>query len=394
MLFVNQYFPPDVAATAYLLGELAEDLSPHHDIFVLAGRPSYNPEAGAFRPTGPHVMRAWSTSFPRELLVGRLVNYASYLTTSAFRALTLPVPDVVIAMTDPPIIGIVGLLAARFHGVPFVYVCNDIFPDVAVALGRMRNPVTINAWRRLNRTLRNGADRIVAIGRDMVELLEKEGTKPAKISFIPNWAQRLAHEPSERGRVRQEVGWSERFIVMHAGNIGLAQNLSTVLGAAVRLRGARDVLFVFLGSGAGRPALERAARIQRLDNVQFLPYRPKSEVQNLIAAADLHLISLAPGLRGRVVPSKMYGIMAAGRPFIAAVEPGSEPALIVEQHGCGMRVDPDDPEALAQAILELRHGPLDEMGRRGRLAFERLYDRSIATGKYRRLLEEVAAAGR
>jgi colanic acid biosynthesis glycosyl transferase WcaI len=391
VLFVNQYFPPDVSATAYLLGELAEDISAGHEVLVLAGLPSYNPEAGSFRPKGPQVVRAWSTSFRRESFGGRLINYGTYLASSAGRALTLPRPDVVVAMTDPPIVGLIGLLAARYYRAPFVYVCHDIFPDVAVALGHIRNAAAISAWRQLNRTLRRKADRIVAIGRDMVELLLGEGTDPARIAFISNWAESLTLDPDDLARTRRQMGWENRFVLMHAGNMGLAQNLGIVMEAAHQVQDVTDLLFVFVGDGAARPVLERQARSLDLHNVAFLPYRPRSEVQDLIAAADLHLISLAPGLWGRVVPSKMYGIMAAGRPFIAAVEPESEPALVIEEQQCGVRVDPDDPHQLVSAILGMMDAPLDEMGRRGREAFERLYDRPLSTAKYRRLLEEVGA---
>lgn len=391
LLFVNQYFPPDVSATAYLLGELAEDLSAGHEVTVLAGLPSYNPEAGSFRPKGPRVVRAWSTSFHRESLAGRLINYGTYLASSAGRALTLSRPDVVVAMTDPPIVGLIGLVAARYHRIPFVYVCHDIFPDVAMALGHMRNAVAIGTWRQLNRLLRRRADRIVAIGRDMVDLLRRQGMDSAKVVFISNWAEAHTPDPREVRRIRRRMGWEDRFVLMHAGNIGLAQNLGTVIEAVHHTRSVENLLLVLVGEGAAKPRLERHARSLGLDNVVFLPYQPKSKVKDLISAADVHLISLAPGLWGRVVPSKMYGIMAAGRPFIAAVEPESEPALVIQEQDCGVRVDPDDPHQLAGAILRMMDAPLDEMGRRGREAFERLYDRPLSTAKYRRLLEEVGA---
>jgi colanic acid biosynthesis glycosyl transferase WcaI len=395
ILFVNQYYPPDVSATAYLLGELSEDLARNHEVWVTAGRPSYNPEGGTYQPRGVRLQRVWSTGFDRKRILGRLLNYGTFVLTSLIRTLRLPRPDVVVAMTDPPFIGLIGLLVARYRRVPFVYVCHDIFPEVAIALQRMRNALVILAWRKLNGFVRQGAARVVAIGRDMAVKLEQEGVPPEKIGVLPNWAE--DRPPSSRAvkATRKSLGWGDRLVVMHAGNLGLAQDLGVVIQAAARLREHNDILLVFMGDGAARPRLEAQVKRRKLHNVSFLPYVPKDEAQAIIGSADLHLVTLAPGLWGCVVPSKIYGIMAASRPFVAAVEPGSEPALLLEEHGCGLRVDPHDPQALAEAILRMREQPLEEMGRRGRAAFEKHYDRPIATAAYRRLLEEAAqGAGR
>jgi colanic acid biosynthesis glycosyl transferase WcaI len=391
ILFVNQYFPPDATNTAYLLGELSEDLARHHEVWVLAGRPSYNPEASTFRPTGVHLRHAWSTSFSRAGMAGRLVNYGSYLGSAALSALRLPRPDVVVALTDPPVIGAVGLMAARRHRVPFVQVYMDIYPDVGIALGRVDRPLLVRLWRSLNRSIRSRAARVVAIGRDMVEKLEAEGVERSKIALLPNWADESAADTSDALRARAARGWDDRFVVMHAGNVGLAQNLGLVVAAAERLRDRPDIQIVLLGDGAARSGLEEDARARGLSNVSFLPHVPRDEAQALIAAADLHLVSLAPGLRGCVVPSKVYGILAAAKPFVAAVERGSELDLLIEEHRCGARVDPGDDEALARMILTLRDHPDPQMGRRGRSGFEASYRRQTATSAYRTMLQEVAS---
>ena len=177
--------------------------------------------------------------------------------------------------------------------------------------------------------------------------------------------------------------------MMHAGNLGLAQDLGTVISAAERLATRPDIRFVFVGDGASRATLQRHVAERSLTNVTFLPYLPKEQVQEVIAAADVHLITLAPGLKGCAVPSKVYGIMAAGRPFIAAVDDDSEIDLIVRDHECGVRVPPRDPGALAATVASMPGRPLDEMGQRGKTAFEASYTRSIATERYRLLLERV-----
>lgn len=389
ILFVNQYYPPDASATAYLLGELAEDLARDHDVRVIAGRPSYNPDVSTFRPAGVRLRRTWSTTFARAGFVGRLLNYGTFLMTAGAAALVGPRPDVVVALTDPPLIGLVGLLAAKRHRVPFVYVCEDIFPDVGLALGRVDNPVAVHLWRWLNQVLRGGAARIVAIGRDMVEKLKADGVPAGKIAMIPNWANEPPARP-DVNRVREEMGWHGKRIVMHAGNMGLAQNLEVTLDVGEILqREAPEAHLVFMGDGAARNRLLAESRRRVLTNMTFLDYRSKNDAQAIIAAANMHLITLAPGLKGAVVPSKVYGLLAAGLPFVAAVDEGSEIDLLIAEERCGLRVEPGDAEGLARAIIATSDEDLSKMGLRARLAFERRYARPHAIDSYRVLLEEV-----
>jgi colanic acid biosynthesis glycosyl transferase WcaI len=392
ILFLNQYFPPDATNTAYLLGQLCEDLARDHEVLVLAGRPSYNPEAGRYRPAGVQVRHAWSTSFSRAGMAGRLLNYATYLISALLSASRMPKPDAIVALTDPPVIGVIGLMASRRHHVPFVQVYMDIYPDVGIALRRVDNPLLVRAWRRLNQRVRSGAARVVAIGRDMQEKLQQEGVDPAKIALIPNWANESVVGPERIAEVRTAMGWTERFVVMHAGNTGLAQNLDVLVEAAQRIRDQPDILVTIVGDGAARQRLEQRARALDLPNIAFVPHVPKHEAESLVAAADLHVISLAPGLRGCVVPSKLYGILAAGKPFIAAVEPGSEIAFLVAETRCGILVETGDPGGLANAIVGVRDHPDPEMGKSGRRAFQTEYRRDKATRTYEDLLVGVTSS--
>jgi MYXO-CTERM domain-containing protein len=181
---------------------------------------------------------------------------------------------------------------------------------------------------------------------------------------------------------------------MHSGNVGFSQGLETLLEAAALLANRPEFAFLIVGEGAARSKLEREARRRGLDNVQFHPYQPKAHLAESLGAADVHVVGLRPGLAGYIVPSKVYGILAAGKPIIAAVEEGSEPALIVVEHGCGCRIEPDDPAALAAAVLGMREGRLEEMGRQARRAAEGLYNRGRASSAYLALLEQVTAQRR
>jgi len=403
ILVLNQYFHPDQASTGQVLTELCEDLAEHHDVTVVAGRPSYDPVGRG--PTrgfvsedhhGPvRVLRTWSTTFPRRSMAGRLWNYATYLASCLAGALRAERPDVILTMTDPPLVAAAAMALSEARSIPFVYVSQDVFPDVGVVLGRMRSRALVRGLAALNRALRTRASAVVAIGRDMERRLAALGVPPAKIRVIPNWADGSLIRPLDgASRLRLEQGWQDRFVVMHSGNVGLSQELGVLLEAADRLRGHEDVAFAIVGNGAAKVGLQREAARRRLGNVRFLPYRPKEELSDSLGAADVHVVSLRRGLAGCIVPSKVYGIMAAGRPFIGAVEESSEVAMIIREHECGARIDPNDPDALARAILKMRETPRDAMGKRGRLAFERLFDRPIATEAYRELLEEVASRGR
>jgi colanic acid biosynthesis glycosyl transferase WcaI len=401
ILVLNQYFHPDQSATSQLLTELCEDLSALHEVTVVTGRPSYSPTAASGsrglisreRLGGIRVLRVWSTSFDRSRgMPWRLTNYASYVATSVLGAAAAARPDVVVALTDPPLIGLIGAGAARIRRVPFVLVTNDIFPDVAIQLGALRSPALIQSLRLVSRTLFHDAAKVVAIGRDMYGRLQEQSLAPDRIVTIHDWSDGRVVVPLEGPSMsRQERGWEERFVVMHSGNVGLSQSLDTLIGAAELLREREDLLFAIVGEGASKERLVQHVREAGLANVEFLPYQPKESLADSLGAADLHVIGLRRGLAGYIVPSKLYGIMAAGKPYVAAVEPDSEPALVAEEHGCGIVVEPNHSVALADAILRAREMPLEEMGRRGREAFERLYDRPIATAAYARLLEEVVA---
>ena len=390
ILFINQYFPPDAANSSYILGELAEDLARHHDVQVLAGRPSYSAVATTFRPQGVDIVRVWSTTFDRTSIVGRLVNYATFSVSSAFRACRLQRPDLVVAMTDPPIIGLVGLLAARRYCRPLVQISHDVYPDIAMALGRVRSRLLVRAWRRINATVRSAAASIIVVGRDMSERLIAESVDPAKIEVIPTWASAQPVDAAVRARTRREMGWGDTFVVMHAGNAGLAQNLGVVLDAAEALRDEQDVRIVVLGDGAAKRGLQARAARADLQNVVFLAHRPKEEAQRLMQAADLHVVTLVPGLWGCAAPSKTYGIMAAARPFVAVVDEGSEPARIVRDYDCGTHVHAGDGRGLADAIRRLRGTELDAAGQRALVAFREHYTREQATTATRIHLERVA----
>jgi colanic acid biosynthesis glycosyl transferase WcaI len=395
--FFNRSYWPDFGATGQLLTELAEDLVAHHgcEVTVVTGYPLNGCAGLPHREmrNGVEIVRAAGTTLSPRRFTGRATNYLTYFGSACAAGLRVSPPDVVVALTDPPIVGLAALIAARRHGARFVFLCQDIFPEVAVLLEDFHNRGVNKALELVNRFLVRQADAIIALGDTMKRrLVEGKGADPRKISVIHNWADcaALAPGPKDNAFARAH-GLHDRFVVMHAGNIGLSQNLDVFLEAADRLRAHDGIRFVFVGDGSRRAALETSARERGLVNVVFLPYQPRNEMAVSYAAADLFLVSLKPGLAGYIVPSKLYSILAAGRPYVAAVEDACEVAEITGRHECGFNVRPGDADALAARVLDVyRNQPLAaELGRRAREA-ALAFDRPRQTAAYAALLRQVA----
>jgi colanic acid biosynthesis glycosyl transferase WcaI len=249
------------------------------------------------------------------------------------------------------------------------------------------------ALHRVNRLLVRRADAIVALGESMSARLERsKGADPRKIRVIHNWADCSALVPVPRDNAFSRAhGLGDKFVVMHSGNVGLSQNLDTLLDAAALLRAERGIVFVIVGDGAKRPGLEARAAAERLDNVRFLPFQPKCSLSESFGSADVFVVSLKRGLAGCIVPSKLYGILAAGRPYIAAVEETCEVARLATSTRSGLLAAPGDPRALADRILELYRNPLlaVAMGDSARTAGLE-FDRPRQVARYDQLLRQVA----
>lgn len=395
--YFNRSYWPDTGATGQLLTELAEDLVAAHgvEVTVVTGYPlAGNGPALPARDTrnGVRIIRARGTTLSPRRFAGRVTNYLTYFLSALWAAVRLPRQDVTVALTDPPIIGLAALAARPRHGM--VFFCQDIFPEVAGLLEDFRSP-TVNAMLdRLNRFLVRRAARIVTLGDTMsARLVRGKGADPAKITVIHNWADTSAIVPSAKANAfAREHGLESRFVVLHAGNIGLSQNLDMVIEAAGLLKERADILFLFIGDGSRKTALEELARSRRLAHVRFLPFQPRDQLRWTYASSDVCLVSLKPGLAGYIVPSKLYPILAAGRPYIAAVDAVSEVAALTERHRCGVLVPPDDAAKLAAAIVGLADQPLerDAMGARARVAAE-LFARDRQVAAHAQVLEEVAA---
>jgi putative colanic acid biosynthesis glycosyltransferase WcaI len=395
--FFNRSYWPDQAATGQLLTELAQDLVSRHGwaVSVVAGRALHasHESSGSLRLIdveehgGVRILRANGTAFDRRRFAGRAANYLSYF-ASAFAATTRIGPqDVVVSLTDPPILGLAALVAARRAGARFVFLCEDIFPEVAALLEDFHSATVNRMLDRINRYLLREADAVVALGDRMKRrLVEEKGAVPSRVHVIHNWTdcEAIAPGPKDNPFARAN-GLADRFVLMHSGNVGLSQNLDLLVEAAARLQSRDRLVIAVVGDGARRQTLQDQASRRGLTNIRFFPYQPKELLHDSFASADAFLVSLKPGLEGYIVPSKLYGILASGRPFVAAVDPSCEAATIAREYKCGTVAVPGDVDALVAAIATLYDDPaaaraMGENARRVSLRYAGRPCRPITTG--------------
>jgi colanic acid biosynthesis glycosyl transferase WcaI len=395
LLVLNQYYWPGVEATAQLLTELCEALAEDLDVKVVTGQ-LHGQEEQPHRSVrnGVEIVRVPSTSFERSKLFARASNYATYLTSALFGGLRGRRPDVVLCMTDPPIVADIALLVARRFRVPLVVISQDVFPEIAVQLKRLENPVVMSLLRGLVGLYLRRADRIVAIGDTMRERLEEKGAPADRMLVIPNWIDTTRLGPLDKSNHwSRSWGVDKKFVVMHSGNVGHAQDLDSLIRAGTFLRDLDDLRIMVIGMGARHAELVALAELHEVDQVQFLYYQSREVLPQSLSSADVHVVGLAAGLAGYVVPSRLYGILAVGKPVIVAADPESETAQLVTKLGCGIVVPPGRPELLARAIRDAHDGKydLEAMGARGREWVEREGDRTVAVRRYRDLLLGLAS---
>ena len=393
ILLLNEYYPPDTSATARMAAQVAERLAQRHDVTVLAGRPSYDPDEFypftlLHRTIRNHVAVecVGSTIYPRHQMRRRVSNYLSYLALATPRALALR-PDVVLAMTDPPVAGIAGAFIGRLAGRPFVYNIRDLYPDMAVGGDIVRRSAWSDRWESLHRRALKEAARVIVLGDDMRDRILAKGIQTANVVVVRDGTSADGELPDPGDPVVEDIRCGFPFVVLHAGNLGFYGAWQTILKAAEILNN-ENTGVVFVGDGANRAGLEASA--VHVNNVRFLPFRPVEQIPHVMRAGDLHIITVKRGLEGVVVPSKLYSTLAAGRPVLVIAAPESDAARIVTAAGCGVSADPDDPMAVAALIRELRSDParLDEMGRRARETAKN-YARVDELNRFAAVIEEV-----
>jgi glycosyltransferase involved in cell wall biosynthesis len=393
ILILNQYFRPDQAASAHRLTDLAEDLAREHEVTALVGRPSYNQVTDGAAPAGPSpaitIRYVPSTSFARYRRGPRVLNYLSYLAGALCLALTARRPDVIIAATDPPLISVVAAIVSRIRRVPFVHLLWDVQPDVAIAAGLIGPGPVPRLLARLNRAAIRRAAVVVPPTQAMARTAVALGVRPDRVHTVSHWEDLdIVRLRPKRNAFSIAHGLADRFVVMYSGNHGLTQELDRYLALADRLRDLEDVLLVFVGDGASKRLLRERVEERRLSNVKLMPYASREALADSLASADVCLAPLGAGLTRFMLPSKLYTILASGRPFVAALDASSDLRGLAERHRCGFFVEPGDVDAVADKVRWLHGHPGEraEMGARARRAAEAHYARTVVTPRFATLL--------
>ena len=381
-----------------MASSVVEALSSAHDVTVLCGRPSYDPtERRAWRlyqteiAGRARILRAGSTDFPRLDMKKRAANYLSYTALSIPRALFVPC-DAVVAMTDPPFQGIAGAIVSMLKGKPYVYNIRDLYPDMAVGGSIVEPGGLARIWEKLHRWALRRATCVVVLGEDMRARIVAKGVDPARVSIVRDGAEILPLNIPPRSpdpEVVRAIRGNFSFVLVHAGNLGFYGAWNTLVTAA-RSVANEGVGLVFVGDGAQRAQIEGASAGST--NVRFLDFFPASKIPSVLAAADAHVITVKRGLEGVVVPSKMYGILAAGKPIVAVAPNETDAVSLGVRGGFAVAADPDRPSEVVRAVRALASDPikLKAMGEAARAAAPD-YDRVKELRKFAEIINRLKA---
>ena len=410
IIFVNRYFYPDHSATSQMLSDLAFFLAgAGHEVCVVTSRQRYDDAGANLLPQqqvdGVEVHRVRTTRFGRDNLVGRALDYATFYLAAGWRLWRIArAGDVVVAKTDPPLISVVAAMVARWRGAKLVNWVQDVFPEVAVALGvRAISGPQAGLLRRLRNAAFRSAAANVVLGERMAGVVARAGapnyreqarSHKSRIHVIPNWADMEAIRPvaAADNPLRGEWGLTDKFVACYSGNMGRVHEFGTILDAAGRLAAsANSIRFLFIGGGAQRQTVEDEVRRRGLSNVQFRPYQDRAGLSFSLCVGDVHLVSQRPEVEGYVFPSKLYGILAAGRPVVFIGDPQGEISLLVEREKIGVAVRQGDAAGLADQLIRIASNALlrEGMGERARRLLCERFDKAVAFKAWLGLLSKL-----
>jgi colanic acid biosynthesis glycosyl transferase WcaI len=402
---ISELYYPEDTSTGYFLTRIAEELAQHMPVSVLCGQPTYAarglrlPHHEARR--GVQIWRCPATTFDKNRLLLRVINSATLsLSILAQASWRIRRGERVMVVTNPPVLPFLIKLASSLRGGILLLLVHDVYPEALVATGlARRHGVLAGLLSRLTGMLFRSAAGIIVLGRDMEALvIEKRGGNPEGVVTIPHWGDVDDIAPRDRGgnALLRRLGLEKKFVVQYSGNMGRAHALERILDTARALRDREDIHFLFIGNGAKRAALIRAVEESQLRNVEILPYLPRSDLNVSLNACDVAVIPFIPGMSGVSVPSRMYNVMAAGKPIIAVADDDSELARVVREERIGWVLPADRPAGLTETILEARRQPrqLQEMGARARAAVEEKYTLGQVAQAYLALIDSVRSVER
>lgn len=407
--FVNRSYWPDAEATGQLLTELCEDLAqePQLKVSVICGQPNFNLDNVEFEQTGVQnrngveIIRVNHTQHDKSTFIGRITNFITFLIAAFWTALWSKKPDLMIVQTDPPLLCLLGCIVSRIRGIKYVCYLQDVYPDIAVELGRLKENFLTKFLRWSFLTAYRNADKVVVVGSDMKKWLVNHRVDPKKISIIENWIDTDSLRPIKTdNQFRKKFDLEDKFVVMYSGNMGYTQRFDLIMDAAEKLQDHRDIVFAFVGNGVKRGYLSEETISRGLPNIRFVDYQPKSELSQSLSAADIHLVLLDSKLTPYMLPSKIYSAfasatavicMGASKTQIGNQNTSSHLANLIERHEAGLFIDEKNAETLAEEILALQQDQEARlrMSQNSRLAAETMHTRDVAVSEFQETFIEV-----
>ena len=403
ILILCQLFYPELISTGQILTELAEELVKlRMDVNVICGPPTILDRKSKVPRhlvhEGIKVRRVFGTRFSKLNLAGKFLNQLTYTLGAFFRLILSRSKKTMLVLTDPPFLGLICAVLEKFRNRPYVFLMFDVYPDTAVKLGVLRdNGLIARLWDRCNNFVLRKASNVIVLGRCMKSVVLDKGrdikSLPRKTHVIPMWSddRRIHPVRTEENPFRKKWNLEGRFVVSYSGNMGRFHDMETIMESAKVLDDNENIRFLFIGEGHKKKWMEEYARKWKLDNCQFHTYVPREDLGFSLACADLGLVSLAPGQEGLSVPSKTFGILAAGIPVIAVMNRNSEIAVVIEENDCGFVIEPGNSKALAETIERLYsdQGLRQKLGKNGLLAIKNEYNLRNVARKYYSVLRSI-----
>lgn len=403
LLVYAHYFYPDVASTGQILTELCEGLKDKFDITVVCVVPSYNGKVDAKYKehkyyheniNGVKVIRVRVPEFSKGNKKSRIKNLLAYFFRAVYATFRMQRQDYIFTISQPPILGgVLGVIGKWIKGGKLIYNIQDFNPEQTMAVGYTKNKLILNVAMAVDKFSCKRADKVIVVGRDMQETLRnrfRNKNVPMNV-FINNWIdeKEIYPLPEDNEKVlafKKKYGLDGKTVIMYSGNIGLYYDLENLIKVIGRFKERKDVVFAFIGEGTVKKKIVDYVQEHRLDNVKFIPYQDKADLIYSLNAGDVHLVVNAKGIKGVSVPSKLYGVMAAGKTVFGVLDEGSEARLIIEECGCGVCVEPGEYDLIHDKLEDFIHRIKEykKYGQQGRNYVDKYIKREVAVEKYGR----------
>ena len=407
IVFVINYFYPDFASTGQLMTELCLDLQDDFDITVIAAQPNYAGEKVSTkklfeedRLENMKIIRIHLPEVDKTSKLSRMKYIFSYFILANIALLKEKGVDLIYTISQPPVLGgLIGTIGKFLKKTKHVYNIQDFNPEQAAAVSYTNKQSVFRIAKKIDMLNCKYSDCVILVGNDMSETLKQRfiGKKVPNHAVINNWTNEQEVVPIDKSnehieRFLKDNKLEDKFIIMYSGNVGLYYDLENIIKVTEHFREKKDLAFVFIGEGAVKKDMQEFVCNNKISNVHFLPYQPKEFIKYSLNAADVHLVVNQKGIKGVSVPSKIYGVMAAGKPILGVLEQGSEAQMLIEKSNSGIVVEPQDYDGIIQTInqfYQMEKDKVKELGHNGRKYLDKNLKREISINKYRNLLKEI-----